>query len=91
MLDLFRGYKVTKKVRFMFGKPNESMKRKCYVFSSYKQRNNVCVIDFDRRWLLLMHFQVNMAETGRKNILAERQKRNKLPLKIFGVKVLTEW
>ena len=30
-----------------------------------------------------MHFQVKMAENGRKKIFIDRRNRNKIPLKIF--------
>ena len=37
-----------------------------------------------------MHFQFKIPENGRKNILRYKQKRNKKPLMLLDVKVLTE-
>ena len=37
-----------------------------------------------------MDFQVKMVENGRKNILTEKQTKNKVPLLLLHVKVLTE-
>ena len=40
----FAGFELKGKVKLMFGKTKDSMKRKCYVFSSYKQRNKVFLL-----------------------------------------------
>ena len=37
-----------------------------------------------------MHFQVKMAENGRKNIFRDKQTTSKAPLMFLDVKVLTE-
>ena len=42
--NIFRDSEVRKKLRFMFWRPNDSMKGKCYVFSGYKQRNKLCLV-----------------------------------------------
>ena len=39
-----RDVEVRKKVRLMFGRRQDSMNSKCYVFSSYKQRNKVPLV-----------------------------------------------
>ena len=42
--NIFRDFKVSRKIRLMFSRPKGSMKGKCYVCSGYKQRNNVCLL-----------------------------------------------
>ena len=42
--NIFRALEGKKKVRFMFLMKKSSMKSKCYIFSSYKQRNKVCLV-----------------------------------------------
>ena len=42
--NIFRRFKVTKKVRLGFRNSKDSMKSKCYDFSGYKQRNNVNLV-----------------------------------------------
>ena len=37
-----------------------------------------------------MHFQVKMAENGKKNIFKEKETTNKVPLMILEIHVLTE-
>lgn len=41
MLNIFTGFEVTKIVRLWLGKQKDSMKRKCYVFPEYEQRNKM--------------------------------------------------
>ena len=36
-----QGFKVRKKIRLIFCRPKDSMNGKCYVFSDYKQTNDV--------------------------------------------------
>ena len=38
-----------------------------------------------------MYLQVKMPENGTKNIFREQQTRNKVPLVVLDVKVLTQW
>ena len=42
--NIFRGFEVGRKIPLMLWRPKDSMKVKCYVFSSYKQRNNVFLV-----------------------------------------------
>ena len=42
--NMFRGFDLRGKVRLTFSQRKDIMKRKCYVFSKYKQRNKVCVV-----------------------------------------------
>ena len=42
--NLQRRFEGKKKVRLMFGRPKYSMESKCYVYSGYKQRRNVCLL-----------------------------------------------
>ena len=41
---IFRGFEVRRKVRLIFWKPKHNMKRKCYVFSCYEQRDKVWLV-----------------------------------------------
>ena len=43
-LKIFRGFEVKEKKRLMFWRPKHSMKGRYYLFSGYKQRNNVCLV-----------------------------------------------
>ena len=78
----------------MFGRRQDSMNSKCYVFSSYKQRNKVPLVFLewqlqqDRLWF--MHFQVENPENGRENIFRDKQTTKKVPLIFLNVKVFTE-
>ena len=47
--NIFRGFEVRRKVRLMFRTPKYSIKRKCYVFGSYEQRNNVPLVDLQSK------------------------------------------
>ena len=41
---LFRGFEGRKKVQFMFWKPKDNRKDKCYGCSSYKESNKECLV-----------------------------------------------
>ena len=43
-INIFRGFKGRKKVRFMFWRPKEGMRSKYSVFSGSKERNKVCLV-----------------------------------------------
>ena len=92
--NIFRAFEGREKVRFMFRRPKSNMKRKCYIFSSYKQGNKVCLVylepqlEPDRSCLL--DFQVKMQENGRKNIFRDKQRRNKVLMMFLDIKVLRE-
>ena len=45
--NIITGFKVTKKVRFMFSRPKYIRKGRCHVFSGYKTRNTVPFIFLD--------------------------------------------
>ena len=47
--NIFRGFEVRRKVRLMFRTPKYSIKRKCDVFGSYEQRNNVPLVDLQSK------------------------------------------
>ena len=44
LLNIFRGFKKERKIQLMFLIGKDTMKRKCYVFSCYKDRNKVCLV-----------------------------------------------
>ena len=41
--NMFRKFEVRKKMQFLYRRPKNSMKSKCYVFNDYKQRNKACL------------------------------------------------
>ena len=51
--NIVRHFEVKTKARLMFQRPKHNMKGKCYVFSSYKRRNNVCLVHLE--WKLQQH------------------------------------
>ena len=46
-LIIFRALEVRKKVRLIIWTPEDTMKGKCYVFSGYKKKNKVCLVDVE--------------------------------------------
>ena len=70
------------------------MKTKCYIFSGYKQRNDVYFglfrVETSKSSVQSVQFQVKMAENDRKNIFREKQTTKKLQVMFLDVKVLTE-
>ena len=70
--NIIPGFKGRKNVRLIFSAPSDIMKDKCYVFSSYKQRNKVWLVYLKRKLHKdsygLMHCDSEIPGNARKNI-----------------------
>ena len=91
--NIFRCVNIIKKVRSMSSRQKDSMKRKCYVFSCYKQRNKACLLYIEcevQQHKYGKHVQVNTLENCRKNTFKDKETLNKVPLVILDVNTFTE-
>ena len=78
----------------MFWTPKNSIKGKCYVFSGYEQKNQVCLVylgckldQHNYDWCI---FKQKFEKNGGNKIFRDKQTTKKVLLMFFDFKMLTE-